>query len=156
MNPIVTTLVGWVATDPRYVVGPTGTRLTSFRLATTSRYFNRDKNAFEDGKTEWFTIRTHRQTAVNVKASIEKGQPVIVTGTFKTHEWDGDNGARVDLIIDATAVGHDLAKGIATFSRATLNVDTTSDDEATADEATADEATAEEIADTVRSVLATN
>ncbi len=38
MNDLTMTVSGWVATEPRHVVGPTGTHLTSFRLASTSRY----------------------------------------------------------------------------------------------------------------------
>lgn len=135
MNSITVTVTGWVATEPRHVVGPTGTRLTSFRLASTARHFNRDKNEWEDGTTEWFTIRTFRQASVNVMNSIVKGQPVVVTGAFRTHQWDSDSGARTDLLIDAAAIGHDLTKGVATFTRSsgadTIDVPTDDDPPAT-------------------------
>ena len=42
MNDLIMTVNGWVATDPSQHVGPTGARLTSFRLASTSRFFDRD------------------------------------------------------------------------------------------------------------------
>jgi single-strand DNA-binding protein len=118
MNDLTITVTGWVATEPRHVVGPTGTRLTSFRLASTSRYFDRDKGEWADGNTEWFTVRTFRNAAITVKNSIAKGQPVLVNGRLRTHEWDADAGPRTDLVIDAASVGHDLTKGIATFTRA--------------------------------------
>ncbi len=123
MNEITMTVTGWVATEPRHVVGPTGTALTSFRLATTARFFNREAGRFEDGRTEWFTVRTFRQAAINVRDSIDKGQPVVVTGRFSTHEWDSDTGVRVDLLIDATSVGHDLSRGVATFTRSSVEAD---------------------------------
>lgn len=119
MNDLTITVTGWVATEPRHVVGPTGTRLTSFRLASTSRYFDRDKGEWADGNTEWFTVRTFRSAAITVKNSVEKGQPVIVTGRLRSHQWDAEAGPRTDLIIDASSVGHDLTKGVATFTRAT-------------------------------------
>lgn len=119
MNDLTMTVTGWVATDPRHVVGPTGTRLTSFRLASTSRYFDRDKGEWVDGNTEWFTVRTFRSAAITVMNSIEKGQPVVVQGRLRTHQWDADAGPRTDLVIDASSVGHDLTKGVAVFTRAT-------------------------------------
>lgn len=121
MNDLTMTVTGWVATDPRHVVGPTGTRLTSFRLASTSRYFDRDKGVWADGNTEWFTVRTFRSAAITVMNSIEKGQPVVVHGRLRTHQWDADAGPRTDLVIDAASVGHDLTKGVATFTRATAD-----------------------------------
>jgi single-strand DNA-binding protein len=121
MNDLTMTVTGWVATEPRHVVGPTGTRLTSFRLASTSRYFDRDKGVWTDGNTEWFTVRTFRSAAITVMNSIEKGQPVVVQGRLRTHQWDADSGPRTDLVIDAVSVGHDLTKGVATFTRATAD-----------------------------------
>ncbi len=119
MNDLTITVSGWVATDPRHVVGPTGTSLTSFRVASTSRYFDRATNAWADGATEWFTVRVFRGAAVTVMNSIEKGQPVVVTGRLKTNTWQAEAGERTDLMIDATSLGHDLTRGVATFTRAT-------------------------------------
>lgn len=133
MNDLTMTVTGWVATEPRHVVGPTGARLTSFRLASTSRYFDRDKGEWADGNTEWFTVRTFRSAAITVKNSIEKGQPVVVQGRLRTHQWDADAGPRTDLVIDATSVGHDLTKGVATFTRATADASLVDDARESAD-----------------------
>jgi len=78
MNDLTMTVAGWVATEPRHVVGPTGTQLTSFRMASTSRYLDRDKGEWVDGQTEWFTVRVFRGASITVKDSIERGQPVVV------------------------------------------------------------------------------
>ncbi|NYI42915.1 single-stranded DNA-binding protein [Demequina lutea] len=117
MNDLTISVTGWVATDPKHIVGPTGTRLTSFRLASTARHFDRTRQEWTDGKTEWFTVRVFREAAINVKDSLAKGQPVVVRGRLSTHDWDSDTGQRTDLIIDADAIGHDLTKGVATFTR---------------------------------------
>lgn len=119
MNDLTVTVTGWVATEPRHVVGPTGANLTSFRLASTSRYFDRNANEWADGKTEWFTVRVFRSAAVTVMNSIAKGQPVLVTGRLRTHQWESEAGERTDLLIDAVALGHDLTRGVAQFTRAT-------------------------------------
>lgn len=118
MNDLTITVSGWVATNPRHVVGRNGTSLTSFRVASTSRYFDRSSNAWENGPTEWFTVRTFRGAALTVLDSVAKGQPVLVTGRLRTNTWESEAGPRTDLVIDATAVGHDLTRGIATFRRA--------------------------------------
>jgi single-strand DNA-binding protein len=118
MNDLIMTVNGWVATDPSQHVGPTGARLTSFRLASTSRFFDRDKGEWTDGRTEWFTIKVFRGAAITVANSIKKGQPVTVHGRFRTNEWEGEGGTRTDLVIDATSVGHDLTRGTAEFTRA--------------------------------------
>jgi single-strand DNA-binding protein len=118
MNDLIMTVNGWVATDPSQHVGPTGARLTSFRLASTSRFFDRDKGEWTDGRTEWFTVKVFRGAAITVANSIKKGQPVTVHGRFRTNEWEGEGGTRTDLVIDATSVGHDLTRGTAEFTRA--------------------------------------
>ncbi len=118
MNDLIMTINGWVATEPSQHVGPTGARLTSFRMASTSRFYDREKGEWTDGRTEWFTIKVFRSAAITVANSIHKGQPVTVNGRFRTAEWEGDGGPRVDLVIDATSVGHDLTRGTAEFTRA--------------------------------------
>ncbi len=118
MNDLTMTVNGWVATQPAQHVGPSGVRLTSFRMASTSRYYDREKQEWVDGRTEWFSVKVFRNAAITVANSIHKGQPVVVHGRFRTSEWEGDSGTRVDLVIDATSVGHDLTRGTADFSRA--------------------------------------
>ena len=130
MNDLIMTVNGWVATDPSQHVGPTGARLTSFRLASTSRFFDRDKGEWTDGRTEWFTVKVFRGAAITVANSIKKGQPVTVHGRFRTNEWEGEGGTRTDLVIDATSVGHDLTRGTAEFTRAFGDASLAGDDAA--------------------------
>jgi single-strand DNA-binding protein len=118
MNDLIMTINGWVATEPSQHVGPTGARLTSFRMASTSRFYDRENAKWTDGRTEWFTVKVFRSAAITVANSIKKGQPVTVHGRFRTAEWEGEGGPRVDLVIDATSVGHDLTRGTAEFTRA--------------------------------------
>ena len=118
MNDLTMTVSGWVATAPKQHVGPSGVRMTTFRVASTSRFFDRDKNEWVDGRTEWFSVRCFRGAAITVANSIDKGQPVTVHGRFRTNEWESDTGPRTDLVIDAVSIGHDLTRGTATFVRA--------------------------------------
>ncbi|MFI2200903.1 single-stranded DNA-binding protein [Streptomyces sp. NPDC020192] len=118
MNETIVCVVGNVATQPVYrelAAGPS----VRFRLAVTARYWDREKSTWTDGHTNFFTVWANRQLAVNVKASVEVGQPVVVQGRLKvrTEVRDGQQQwASAD--IDAVAIGHDLARGTAAFQRA--------------------------------------
>ena len=136
MNELNVTVTGWVATDPKLHVVPGGTDLVSFRLASTSRYYDRNNNAWMDRETQWFTVRVFRAAALLVERSIRKGQPVVVAGRLQSHEWQAETGSRTDLQIDAQVVGHDLTRGVAQFTRAVV-------EQAEADDAAKDEPLAE-------------
>jgi single-strand DNA-binding protein len=120
MNDLTVTVTGWVATDPKLHVVPSGADLVSFRLASTSRFFDRGTNAWVDRDTEWFTVRVFRAAAQLILRSIRKGQPIVVVGRLHTNEWTAEKGQRTDLVIDAQTVGHDLTRGVAEFSRAVV------------------------------------
>ncbi|WP_369389277.1 single-stranded DNA-binding protein [Streptomyces sp. CG1] len=118
MNETIVCVVGNVATQPVYrelAAGPSA----RFRLAVTARYWDREKSAWTDGHTNFFTVWANRQLAVNVAASVEVGQPLVVQGRLKvrTEVREGQQQwASAD--IDAVAIGHDLARGTAAFQRA--------------------------------------
>ncbi|GAA3104623.1 single-stranded DNA-binding protein [Streptomyces echinatus] len=118
MNETIVCVVGNVATQPVYrelAAGPSA----RFRVAVTARYWDREKNAWTDGHTNFFTVWANRQLAVNVAACVEVGQPVVVQGRLKvrTETREGQQQwASAD--IDAVAIGHDLSRGTALFQRA--------------------------------------
>ncbi|AOR34283.1 single-stranded DNA-binding protein [Streptomyces fodineus] len=118
MNETIVCVVGNVATQPVYREGAAGPS-ARFRLAVTTRYWDREKSAWADGHTNFFTVWANRQLAVNVSACVEVGQPVVVQGRLKvrTEVRDGQQQwASAD--IDAVAIGHDLSRGTAVFQRA--------------------------------------
>ena len=115
-STMMVTVVGWAATTPREVVGD-GVPFTSFRLASTPRYFDARQAAWADGKTEWVTVKAFRDVAFNVAASVHKGDPVLVHGRLQTQEWQSDTGPRTTLVVEAVALGHDLTRGTAHFAR---------------------------------------
>ena len=117
-NAMMVSVVGWAATTPREVVGD-GVPFTSFRLATTPRYYDQRQGGWADRSTEWLTVKAFRDVAFNVAASIRKGDPVLVHGRLSTEEWTGEKGPRTTLVLDATALGHDLTRGTARFARRT-------------------------------------
>ena len=116
-NGITATVVGWIATAPRQVIGPSGVAFASFRMASTPRYFDRTAGSWADGRTEWITVKVFRDAAFNVAASLHKGDPVLVTGRLATSEWESENGPRTDLVLEATALGPDVTRGTCIFAR---------------------------------------
>ncbi|MFC7817853.1 single-stranded DNA-binding protein [Streptomyces sp. NPDC057367] len=117
MNETMICAVGNVATQPVYrelANGPSA----RFRLAVTARYWDREKSAWTDGHTNFFTVWANRQLATNASSSLAVGDPVVVQGRLKvrTDLREGQNWTSAD--IDAVAIGHDLARGTAAFRRA--------------------------------------
>jgi len=108
MTSDIMTLTGVVATTPRHLVTSSGLAITSFRLASGQRRFDRKRNAWVDADPNWYTISSFRQLAHNVVASVRKGQHVMVTGRLRVRDWENAdrNGTSVEL--EADAIGHDL------------------------------------------------
>jgi len=114
------TLTGLVATQPRHIVTSEGLAITSFRLASNQRRFDRGQNAWVDGDTNWYTITAFRQLGVHAASSLEKGQRVIVRGRVRIRDWESGEKNGTSIEIDAEAIGHDLSWGRATFTRSVI------------------------------------
>jgi single-strand DNA-binding protein len=113
----IITLTGLVATTPRHLVTAEGLPITSFRLASTQRRFDRSKERWTDGETNWYTITTFRQLAINVAGSIAKGDRILATGRLRIRDWETEERKGINIEVDADAVGHDLSWGTAAFTR---------------------------------------
>lgn len=119
MNEAMVTVVGNVANDPELRVTTTGKRVLNFRLASTPRYYDKGLSAWRDRETLFWAVSCWKHGAENIADSLEKGQPVVVCGEVKYHSYEDKNGQqRGSLDLEATTVGHDLTKGIATFRKA--------------------------------------
>jgi single-strand DNA-binding protein len=113
---VTVTVVGWAGNTPKQVIGE-GVPFTSFRVSARERRYDARTQEWVDVRTEWFTVKAFRDLAFNLAASVRSGDPVVVTGRLRTEEWQGKDGPRTGLVIDADAVGHDLSLGSAVFAR---------------------------------------
>ncbi|EPH44166.1 putative Single-stranded DNA-binding protein 1 [Streptomyces aurantiacus JA 4570] len=122
MNDTMVTVVGNVATTPVFRELPSGP-VTRFRIAVTARHFDRTRNAWTDGHTNFFTVWAWRQLGVNTQGSLAVGEPVIVQGRLRVRDEErgGQHWRSVD--IDAYAIGHDLARGTSAFRRSGRTTD---------------------------------
>jgi single-strand DNA-binding protein len=131
--PDAITLTGLVATPPRHLVTSEGLPITSFRLASTQRRFDRSQEKWIDGETNWYTITAFRQLALNSNASVDKGQRVIVTGRLKIRDWENGEKSGTTIEIEAESIGHDLSWGTAAFTRSVSAATVLAPDPADAD-----------------------
>lgn len=111
------TITGLVATQPRHIITSEGLPITSFRLASTQRRFDRSQEKWIDGETNWYTITTFRQLAIHAAGSIEKGQRVVLSGWLRIREWENGERSGTTIDIEADALGHDLMWGTSVFTR---------------------------------------
>jgi len=110
-------VAGLVATTPRHLVTADGLDIVSFRLASSSRTYDRAKGRWVDGNTNWFTITGFKSLATTTSASVGKGDRVIVIGSVRVRDWDNGDRAGTSVEIEADAIGHDLNWGTSKFER---------------------------------------
>ena len=110
------TLVGYVAQEPNIRTTRTGKTVTDLRVGITPRYLDQATGEWRDAESSYFTVSCWDRLAHHVRASMHKGEPVLVRGKFKTSTYeDKDGRPRTDTRITADTVGHDLSRGIANY-----------------------------------------
>ncbi len=117
MNDTLMAIVGNVVDQPRMRRTKSGHAVSNFRVASTSRRFDREQERFVDNATLFVNVTCWRAMAENVDASVRKGQPIIVYGRFYSREYTMNEQVRISYELEATAVGHDLARGLSSFER---------------------------------------
>lgn len=111
------TITGLIATTPRHVVTSEGLPITSFRLASSQRRFDKATSAWVDASTNWYTVTAFRQLAINAVPSLSKGDRIVVTGRLRVRDWQTDDRTGTNVEIEAETLGHDLFWGTAVFTR---------------------------------------
>lgn len=111
------TVIGFVATELRQTLTGDALPITSFRLASNQRRFDRATSAWVEMETNWYTVTAFRQLALNANTSIRKGERVIVSGRLRVRNWDTGTRKGTAVEIDADTIGHDLTWGTASFTK---------------------------------------
>lgn len=109
------TITGNVATDPEFKRTTAGLAITTFRVASGRRRYDRDTGSWTDSGTNWYTVSVFRSLADHAFASLHKGDRVILTGRLRLREWENGTRRGTAIEIDAEAIGHDLLWGTTTF-----------------------------------------
>jgi single-strand DNA-binding protein len=121
MNDITFQVVGNVVNDVELRFTKSGEAVASFRVAATSRRFDRTNERWVDGDTHYFTVSCWRGLAHNVVQTLTKGMPVMVFGRLRSREVERPCKDHTHMVryfdIEASSVGCDLARGVAVFTR---------------------------------------
>lgn len=112
-------IVGNVLTRPEWRrVADTDALVAHFRVASTSRRFDRENNRWMDGRNLRVRVTAWRRLAEGVASSVMLGDPVIVYGRLYSRDWkDGQDNRRISYEMEAYSIGHDLARGRSRFYR---------------------------------------
>lgn len=111
-------VIGTIATDPKLITTtPSGKPLCSFRLASDERRYDREKQEWINGGTNWFGVVAFRGLASHAHESFNKGDRIIVTGRLKMRSWEKEERKGVSVEIEAEALGHDVRWGVSKFEK---------------------------------------
>jgi single-strand DNA-binding protein len=111
-------LSGYVAKEPKYRLTSSGHSTVTLRVGYTPRRVDRESGEWTDGATSFVTVVCWRTLAENVATCLRKGEPVLVRGRLQVRPYEKDGQARLAVEVEASSVGHDLARGVANFQRA--------------------------------------
>ena len=101
MNKVL--VIGNVGNDPEMRYTPSGSAVTSFRIATNRVYTTSDGERREE--TEWFSVSAWGRLAEQCNTYVTKGMRVYAEGRLKTRTWTGNDGQnRFSLEINADSV----------------------------------------------------
>ncbi|SDS29809.1 single-stranded DNA-binding protein [Jiangella sp. DSM 45060] len=132
MSEVMITVVGNVATEPRLDETKKGETFASFRLACNGQRYDSRARSWVDDDTSFYTVYCWRSPlADNIKASLRKGDPVVVHGRLKNREWrDDQHVVRISPEITARSLGHDLYRGTSSFTKVSRQPFLPEDDDA--------------------------
>ena len=140
-------VTGLVATTPRHLVTQDGLPITSFRLASSQRRFDRAQNKWIDGETNWYTVTAFRQLAINSAHSVNKGDRILVQGKLRVRDWDNGERNGTSVEIEAESMGHDLSWGSSSFTRTVLVREVEPDSDSAAEANDIESGTADDLDD---------
>lgn len=113
----IITVTGNIGTEPEQRSLGDGASVTSFRVASPHRRFDRSTGAWVEQYTNWYTVSAFRALGAHAYSSLHRGDRVVVTGRLRLREWESGGKRGVSAEIDADAIGHDLLFGTTVYAR---------------------------------------
>ena len=114
------TIVGNLVDDPQLRYTPTGNAVANFRVASTSRFMDRQTNEWKDGDSLFLSCNIWRQAAENVAESLQRGMRVIVQGRLRQRSYETREGEKRTVYeIEVDEVGPSLRNASAKVTRST-------------------------------------
>lgn len=100
-------LYGNLTRDPEMKATPSGTKVTTFGLATNRVY--KDQAGAKQEKTEFHNIVVWGRQAETSAQYLKKGQGVMIEGRIETRSWDdkttGEKKYRTEIVAEAVQFG---------------------------------------------------
>lgn len=117
-EPMIT-VIGNVLTEPEWRrTAVTGTYVVSFRFASTSRRLDKATGRWVDGDGFRVKVACWRRLGENVFDSVQVGDPLVIHGRLYSRDWtDAHDRKHTSYELDASSIGHDLARGVSRFAR---------------------------------------
>ena len=91
------TVTGNVTRDPELRFTPSGQPRTTFGVAVSRRWQNRQTNEWEEA-TSFFNVVAWRELAENIGECFNKGMRVIVTGRLEQRSWETQEGEKRSVV----------------------------------------------------------
>lgn len=111
------TITGNLVADPEARTTSSGAPMVTFRVAVNESWRLPD-GSYREGTPSYYRVAAFRALAMNVHASLTKGQPVIVSGRLRVSSWTREDGcSSATAEITADTVGPDLRRGQCQFTR---------------------------------------
>jgi single-strand DNA-binding protein len=120
------TIQGNLVADPTQRSTASGATVVGFRVASSSRRFDKQAGEYRDGEPMFIAVSCWRGLGGNVFATLRKGDSVVVFGRLLHRTYDDKSGSRRNVHeIDAIAVGPDLGRCAADLRRPVRTADVT-------------------------------
>jgi len=85
-------IIGNLGADPEMRFAPSGSPVTSFRIASSRTFTTPDGEKKQE--TEWFTVVAWSKLAELCNQFLSKGRMAYVEGRLKTRSWDDKEGVK--------------------------------------------------------------
>jgi single-strand DNA-binding protein len=122
-NETRVTICGNVASAVSHTKVGTGFSRAKFRLYSAERVWDSEQRTWEDGARMFLTVSCWRMLADNAHMSLNKGDPVVVSGRMTIRDVEYEGKVRQVVEVEATAIGPNLAMCTATPVRTRLAPD---------------------------------
>jgi single-strand DNA-binding protein len=131
MNETMMTVSGNLVSDVTLGATTRGDAMARFRLASTTKRYDRATGQWLDGDTTYWNVTAWRRAAENAAKSLAKGHPVVVHGRVRQRTVDRDVAGAPGVTmavtftdLDAVSFGLDLTRCRAQYLRAPIGPQT--------------------------------
>lgn len=88
------TVVGNLVGDPELRFTQSGVPVCNFRVASTPRHFDKNRDEWVDGEALFLSCTVWREAAENVATSLAKGSRVVVVGSLRARTYETREGEK--------------------------------------------------------------